>query len=320
MTAAERRVWLLAERQAQRFRPDLQRAILAAWRDLTRTLPLAQVERLIGAGAIDELAAIVEDTFGRLVEARYLPFARETFRVGAQGASARMPTVLQGTRYDLLNPLTIEAVRGLETRALSTLTAEVGAVVRQAVADGIARGVGPRTTARAIRDAVGLAPNQLAEVENFRLALIRAAESSDALGYAARNRQFDGILRRARKSGVPLTSEQVDRMTDAYRRRRIALNAETHARTTALDAQRAGNRNAWDVALAETGTDRSLIMKRWVATMDARTRDEHAEANGTEVQFDELYPYDGGVMVPGEGTYNCRCVELIRVDIRRAAA
>lgn len=320
MTVAERRVWMLAERQASRYRPALQSALLTAWRDLTRTLPLAQVERLVAAGAIEELARVVEDSFGALVEARYLPISRETFGAASRSTLGRLPTVLQGTRYDLLNPLTISAVRTVETRALGTLTAEVGDVVRQAVADGIARGVGPRTTARAIRSAVGLAPNQLAEVENFRLALTRIGESVDALGYKARDRRFDAVLNRIRKEGGELTTDQIDRMTDAYRNRRIALNAETHARTTALDAQRAGNRNAWDTALAETGTDRSLITKRWVATMDARTRDEHAEANGTIVQFDEPYPYDGGVMVPGEGTYNCRCVELIRVDIARAAA
>jgi hypothetical protein len=320
MTKRERAVWLLAERQASRYRPALQNALLASWRDLTKTLPLAQIERLIAAGAIDELAGIVEDTFGRIVEARYLPVSRETFGTAARGALTRMPTVLQGTRYDLLNPLTINAVRTLETRALSTLTTEVGNVVRQAVADGITRGVGPRTTARAIRDAVGLAPNQLAEVENFRLALTRIGESKDALNYRARDKRFDATLNRIRKEGGELTTDQIDRMTDAYRQRRIALNAETHARTTALDAQRAGNRNAWDTAMTEQGVDRSLITKRWVATMDKRTRDEHAAADGTIVQFDELYPYDGGVMVPGEGTYNCRCVELIRVDIARAAA
>ena len=53
------------------------------------------------------------------------------------------------------------------------------------------------------------------------------------------------------------------------------------------------------------------------AQMEALTVDQIAAL--TEVQIDELFPVDGGVQVPGENAYNCRCVALYRYDLRRAA-
>jgi hypothetical protein len=211
-----------------------------------------------------------------------------------------------------LNPNTVKAALGLESTALETLTAEVAATVRQVVARGITEGVNPRTVARGLREAVGLAPNQEAAVTNFRAAL-EAGDFTKARGYALRDKRFDATLKKAET----LTPEQIDRMAGAYRQRYVAWNAETHARTAALDAQRLGQKEAWETSLRETGFDRQRVTKRWVATVDDRTREEHLEANGTIVQIDEMYPYDGGVMTPGEGTYNCRCVELIRITIGR---
>ncbi len=315
MTPAERAVWLRVERAAAKYRPDMQRAILAAWEALRVDLPLAAIERLLRAGAVDTIAGLVADATGDLMGVRFTPLVRESFGAAAANQLTRMPGPLAGARFDLLNPETVRAALRLETTALSTLTTEAAETVRQVAARGITAGINPRTVAREIREAVGLAPNQDAAVDAFRDALGRIGTNKDALGYALRDRRFDRTLAAARKSGGTLSPEQVDRMTAAYRQRAIAWNAETHARTAALDAQRAGNREAWETALRDGNFDRQRITKRWVATMDARTRPEHAEANGTVVQFDEPYPVDGGVMTPGEGVYNCRCVELIRVEV-----
>ncbi len=315
MTAQERAVWERAEREAMLYRPQMRRAILAAWEALRVDLPLAAIERLLAAGAIDTIAGLVADATGDLMGLRFVPLVREDFAAAASKQLARMPSPLAGARFDLLNPRAVRAAIGLETAALKTLTADAAETVRQAAARGIQAGLNPRTVARGIREAIGLAPNQEAAVVNFRDALSRAESSKDALGYALRDRRFDRTLRAVRTSGTPLTATQLNDMTDAYRRRALNWNAETHARTAALDAQRAGNTEAWNTALEDSGFDRRRVTKRWVATMDARTRPEHAEANGTVVPFDEPFPVDGGVMTPGEGVYNCRCVELVRVEV-----
>jgi len=315
MTAKERELWQRAEREAAKYRPAMRRAILAAWEAVRVNLSLAAVERLLAAGAVDAVASLVTDATGEVLAMRYTPALRAGFTASAVSQLRRMPGPLTGVHFDLLNPQTVQAARALETEALSTLTTEAAAAVRQSAARGITAGINPRAVAREVRDMIGLAPNQEAAVANFRGALERIGTNKDALGYALRDRRFDATLRAARTAGRPLSSEQVEKMTAAYRRQAVAWNAETHARTAALDAQRAGNREAWRTALADGEFDRQRVTKRWVATMDARTRPEHAEANGTVVQFDEPYPVDGGVMTPGEGTYNCRCVELIRIEV-----
>lgn len=320
MTPRERALWRQAEALAAKYRPGMQSAILAAWAKVADDLPMGAIERLLRAGAIEAIASLVSETTGDLLGVRFTPLVRETFAASGGATIGRLPSPLAGARFDLLNPQTVRAALRLESTALDTLTAEVAGTVRQAAARSIEAGVNPRTVAREIRDAIGLAPNQEAAVANFRAALETIGTNKDALGYELRDRRFDRTLARLRRDGGTLPPDQVDRMTAAYRKRAVAWNAETHARTAALQAQRAGAKDAWETAMRDADFDRSRVTKRWVATLDNRTRDEHAEANGTVVQFDEPYPYDGGVMTPGEGTYNCRCVELIRIDVSRPIA
>lgn len=66
------------------------------------------------------------------------------------------------------------------------------------------------------------------------------------------------------------------------------------------------------------------LKKIWLATLDNRTRDTHAELDGQERDLDE--PYDNGLMYPGDQTgdaaevINCRCTQITQIvgleDIR----
>lgn len=112
--------------------------------------------------------------------------------------------------------------------------------------------------------------------------------------------------------GGGLTTAQVDHMTSAYQRRMVAFNAETHARTIALDANRAGQRLAWQDAIDRGVVEGSKLKRRWVTVGDTRVRPEHRELNGTTIGFYDTYP--NGETVPGESTYNCRCIERVFVE------
>lgn len=72
----------------------------------------------------------------------------------------------------------------------------------------------------------------------------------------------------------------------------------------------------WD-ALMEAKDAGADVVKQWDATLDDRTREEHAEVDGQIREIDE--PFDVGgeqIMMPGEGSaencINCRCHMLIR--------
>jgi SPP1 gp7 family putative phage head morphogenesis protein len=107
--------------------------------------------------------------------------------------------------------------------------------------------------------------------------------------------------------------EQItNRLTDAL----ITTNENrmrTFARTSMTGAQNAGRQKQM-----EDAEDEGIILKkRWVATLDDRTRDTHAELDGQEVDVKEPFEVDGmEIMYPGdpdaepELVYNCRCAMI----------
>lgn len=82
------------------------------------------------------------------------------------------------------------------------------------------------------------------------------------------------------------------------------------ARTAMTGAQNAGRQKHMEEA-AKKGIRQN---KRWVATLDSRTRDAHRELDGQEVPYDKPFIIDGEeIMFPGDPaappalSYNCRC-------------
>ena len=81
----------------------------------------------------------------------------------------------------------------------------------------------------------------------------------------------------------------------------------TLARTAITEAQNAGRMDA----LHEAEDMGIRVRKKWLATMDSRTRDSHAELDGEVADVDE--EFSNGLMYPGdpsgppEEVYNCRC-------------
>ena len=89
---------------------------------------------------------------------------------------------------------------------------------------------------------------------------------------------------------------------------------KTFARTAITGAQNAGRQEV----LEEAEEDGIKVKKRWLATLDDRTRDTHAELDGQTVDPDEPFTVsvDGimeEIMYPGDPNalpclvYNCRC-------------
>jgi hypothetical protein len=198
-------------------------------------------------------------------------------------------------------------VRALDTKVVQTLKSDVVDVVRAHVENGLRDGVNPRVVARELGQVIGLAPNQEAAVRNFRKLL--EAGDPEALVRKLRDRRFDSTIRRG-----ALGPEQIEKMTEAYRRRMIAFNAETNARTASLDSMRAGQRLSWQSAIDSGIVDGSRLVKRWSGVLDARERPEHVAMEGETVPFDQ--PFSNGEMTPGESTYNCRCIALMREQRR----
>ena len=94
-----------------------------------------------------------------------------------------------------------------------------------------------------------------------------------------------------------------DRVSDVMTQR--ASSAETIARTEVLSAYSRGGL----IVAKESGLD---LEKEWLAALDDRTRDAHADAHGQRVGLDEQFSVGGEMLdAPGDGSaensVNCRC-------------
>ena len=156
--------------------------------------------------------------------------------------------------------------------------------------------------ARDLRTVVGLGPAQLQQVDNFRDALL-GQNGRSITGYTLRDKRFDRTILKG-----DLTPQQVDKMVEAYTRKRVAQNAESVARTATLDAQKLGQHLAMDDAVKKGVYDPNRLVKTWRGVMDSRERPEHVAMEGETVPYDQAY--STGEITPGSSTYNCRCISI----------
>lgn len=89
------------------------------------------------------------------------------------------------------------------------------------------------------------------------------------------------------------------------------------ARTAVTGAQNAGRLDTYRAA-QDMGIK---LKKRWLATLDNRTRHAHAMLDGQTVDVDKPFKVDGyELMYPGDSSapgylvYNCRCTQIAEVD------
>jgi hypothetical protein len=305
--------WQRANRRAMELSPDLAYAILRAFQILRDTLAPTELARIIRAGDID---VVFRDALSNpVLDRAFAPFG-ERLRSATEKQfkyfTRDLPKAgkvdgVVGVSFDVLNPKVIDAIRALDTKVIQNLQDDVRETVRAYVENGLRDGASPIEIARGLRNVIGLSPTQQEAVRNFR----RMLEAGDrtALKRTLRDKRFDKTLERALGAdGEGLTAPRVEAMTNAYRRKMLAFNAETNARTASLDAMKLGQRLSWQDAADNGIVDGDRLMKRWVGVMDDRERPEHVEMEGEEVAFDELF--SNGEMVPGDSTYNCRCVAI----------
>lgn len=313
MTPADRQFWLRAQRRAAGLEPDVAAALLRALMVLRASLSDEQIGQLILTGSIERvLQAPVSEA---VLDRAFLPLRERLRYTVERGVRYTAPDLPKGGKvngvlaveFNVLNPKVIDAIRTMDTRVIHRLKTEIRDVVRAHVENGLRDGVDASQIARGLRDVIGLAPHHEEWIRNFRSAAASAHESGKAFDYKLRDRRFDSVLRRAHETGVPIPAAKIDQIASAYRRKAIALNAETNARTATMNALRLGQRLTWDDAVDKGIVDRRRLMKRRRVVLDGRERPEHHAMSGEVRRYDE--PYSNGEMVSGDLSFNCRCVD-----------
>ena len=78
-----------------------------------------------------------------------------------------------------------------------------------------------------------------------------------------------------------------------------------------LDSFKQGQDLSWRQAVQRGIVDGDKLTKRWVGVMDDRERPEHVAMQDETVPY--LETYSNGNMIPGDDTWNCRCLSVYRV-------
>ena len=110
-----------------------------------------------------------------------------------------------------------------------------------------------------------------------------------------------------------MAKDLMNRVTDMNKN-----SAVRAVRTAVTEAENAGRQAAAD-ELEKKGV---IMGKRWVATHDSRTRDEHLEADGQIVENNKpfvvggeelMFPGDKSLGASGWNLYNCRCTRATEI-------
>lgn len=119
-------------------------------------------------------------------------------------------------------------------------------------------------------------------------------------------------------SGI-LQGESIKQLADRLQKNIPNMNRQSAvraARTAVTGAQNAGRMESF-FAAEEMGIE---LQKQWMATLDGRTRHDHADADGQTVDNDKPFHvggyelmYPGDPSGPGHEIYNCRCTMIAKV-------
>ena len=298
--------------------PRLRQALLSSVTAAQGSPALKTLAALIEAGRFEEAVTVA-------ARAGVIRLADETTAVftqaGAAGATFLSDVLEVTVGFDQVNLRAVNAMQGSRLRLIREFTAEQRGATRSAMVDGIRRGLNPIDQARNFRQSIGLTTRQQAAVENYRKLLSEG--SSEALNRQLRDRRFDSTVRRAARSGKPLTRAQVDRMVRRYSERSVAFRAKVVGRTEALRSVHEGTEEMYRQAIDEGHLASDQLTKTWVTAGDERVRGSHASMNGQTRGMDEgpfvsgkgnRLNHPGDIGAPGSETVQCRCVLTTRID------
>lgn len=315
------------ERRVRELSPELRKRAYAALEMVRQALTEAELRAALDNGSVEAL--ITELLSDREMDPAFRSMRGYLDKVTGEAAAleaGNMPATLR-VEFNRFSPAVASAVHTMSGKVVDKMKAEIRDTVRQVVADGMAAGKNPRVIAKSLKQTIGLAPNQARNVERFEAQLRagdRAALSRQLAKNQLKNTAGQTLTRKGHAGGQGLSSKllgildrklgkealteaEIKQAVDAYRNRTLAWNVETNARTMALNAQRVGQRTAWQNAIDQGIVDERRLQHTWVTVGDSRVRPEHEEMNGETVPYDQ--PYSNGEIYPGSLSYNCRCLE-----------
>lgn len=266
----------------------------------------------------------------------------EAFIAGGQAAVTSMPaSVAVGFRFDPGNQRAAAIIRATAGDLITGLVDLERQQAREIIAEGMARGAGPRSVAvdlvgrvsrasgRREGGLIGLSGPQREYVKAARLELASTDPKTlqHYLTRGRRDRRYDHVVRKAIAEGKQIDPATARQMVHAYSARLLKLRGEVIARTEGLPAIRAAKREAWQQLVDDGRAEDQDIERGWSTITDGRERDTHGAMSGQVVRglstpfvspsgATFLFPGDTSLGAGAEEVVCCRCDDWIRYNPR----
>lgn len=318
-----------------------ERRLAAGWAIVVASMrdarSLDELAELLSAGRFEDATRIVLVAARRFAGAWQDEFVKAG-KAAAEDIESALRKVSRGEvviDFDQVNEGAVRVMRENQLRLVREVSDQQRRAMREAMQDGVTRGLNPRDQARAFRDAIGLTQRQVQAVNNYRRLLTQ--NDPESLRRALRDKRFDAATRKALRDGKPLTKKQVDNMVSRYRERMLKHRRETIARTESLRSVHEGTFRMFKQAVEQGNLAANELSREWNTAGDERVRTfestggktSHASMHGQVVRGLEepftsgggnklLYP--GDPSAPGYDTIVCRCAVGVRMDLKASDA
>lgn len=304
---------------------------------------LRWVGRIVGSVVLQELVALIRE--GRIEE---IPAMLRLGKEGLSPLTEAIRTVLADggetveaqrgigalIQFDMRNTAVENWVEQHSSDLITKILTGQRNAIREVVRAGLEAGRNPNAIAldivgrldkaagKRVGGIVGLTEQQAGYVVNAR----RELEALDSRYFdrLRRDKRFDAIVRKAIKSGKPLSQVDIDRIIGRYADRLLLLRGETIAHAEALSAMNAGRELAMQQAIDSGVVDAKYVTSIWETAHDKRVRDSHRAMQGQTVPFGTpfttprgakmRYPGDTSLGATADEVIACRCIQRHRID------
>lgn len=312
------------------FGPRIRNAFLVAIQDIVDEALLIELITAIQNNDAERAFAVLNMSDASL---RPLVVQLEAaFEAGGVYTGKTFPKYLNTTngravfRFDVRNERAEKWLREHSSSLITGIQDDARTIVRNALTDGMERGLNPRNVAldivgRVATDgsrmggAIGLTPNQDGWVRSARNKLQRLDESYFTL--ELRDKRFDPTVAKAIREGRALDSDTIEKLITRYKSNALKYRGEMIGRTEAIQSLNQAEYEATRQAVDSGATSESAVKREWDSAGDKRVRPTHVKMNGQRVGMLEpfvspsgarmMFPGDTSLGAPASEVVACRC-------------
>lgn len=326
------------------FTPRLRDAFLAAIYDIVDNVILEDVIRAIRDGDIER--AFQALGFNEAAMRPLVKQLEEAYETGGVLTGATYPKYLATAsgrgvfRFDVRNSRAEAYLRDKSSGLVKDIETSIRTNLQETLRQGMVRGDNPRVTAlnivgrydnsvgHRVGGVIGLAPNQVEWVDNFRSKLVNLDPSFKR--YKLRDERFDSVVERAIAEGRQLSEADIDRMVTRYKDKALKWRGDNIARTESMQALNASEYEAAKQVVDMGAVPADNVKREWDATGDRKTRHSHALMDGQTVGLNEpfvspvtnaklMYPGDTSLDAPASEIAQCRCRQKVKISWLKAS-